>query len=123
MGPERRGEQHGVGDERERTHPGHRVTYGKPYNRIHELRPGDRIVVETDEGTYTYGFVSFRITTAADLGVLAPVPDKVGVVPTEQTGQWITLIACHPHFSARERYVAFARLAEFTPRAVGVPST
>lgn len=102
---------------------GHRVTYGKPYNRIHELRPGDRIVVETDDGTYTYTFASFRITTADDLGVLAPVPDKVGIEPTAETGRWITLIACHPHFSARERYVAFAELADFTPRSDGVPST
>ena len=102
---------------------GHRVTYGKPYNRIHELRPGDPIIVETDEGTYTYSFTSFRITTADDLGVLAPVPDKAGVDATSETGRWITLIACHPQFSARERYVAFAELADFTPRAGGVPST
>ncbi|MDO5697257.1 MAG: class E sortase [Dermatophilus congolensis] len=102
---------------------GHRVTYGKPYNRIHELRPGDRIVVETDDGTYTYSFVKFRITTADDLGVLAPVPDKVGVEATAETGRWITLIACHPQFSARERYVAFAEMTDFAPRAAGVPST
>ena len=102
---------------------GHRVTYGKPYNRIHELRPGDPIVVETDEGTYTYAFTSFRITTADDLGVLAPVPDEPGQAATTETGRWITLIACHPEFSARERYVAVAELAGFTPRVGGVPST
>src|SRR5690606_40138254 len=26
---------------------GHRTTYGAPFNRIHELQPGDRVVIET----------------------------------------------------------------------------
>ena len=32
----------------------HRTTYGKPFNRIADLQVGDAIVVEVEEGWYTY---------------------------------------------------------------------
>ena len=33
---------------------GHRVTHGEPLRRMPELRPGDRVIVETVAHTYTY---------------------------------------------------------------------
>ncbi len=92
---------------------GHRVTFGKPYNRIHELHAGDPIIVETAQGIYIYSYVRYRVTTPAEVEVLAPVPDKIGAKPTEA---WMTMVACHPQFSARERYVGFAKLVSAKPR-------
>lgn len=98
---------------------GHRVTYGKPYNLIHTLRPGDAIVVETSAGWSVYRYQRHRIVTPDQTQVLAPVPDRPGVEPTQA---WMTLVACHPPFSARERYVGYALLERFVPRDQGPPT-
>ncbi|RAE58046.1 class E sortase, partial [Burkholderia multivorans] len=55
---------------------GHRVTYGKPFNQIAKLRPGDEIVVQTKDGFYTYTFRNFDIILPDAVEVLAPVPDQ-----------------------------------------------
>ncbi len=98
---------------------GHRVTYGKPYNRIDELLRGDAVVVETPDGWSVYRVQRHRIVTPKQVEVIAPVPDRPGVTPTER---WMTMIACHPKFSARERYIAYAKLERFVPRADGPPT-
>lgn len=33
---------------------GHRTTYGRPFNRIEELKPGDQIILTTPKGKHTY---------------------------------------------------------------------
>ena len=33
---------------------GHRTTYGKPFNQIDRLKPGDALILETPIGTCTY---------------------------------------------------------------------
>lgn len=40
---------------------GHRVTYGKPFNRIDTLRKGDFVVVETSDGWSIYRHQRSRI--------------------------------------------------------------
>src|SRR5699024_6905328 len=55
---------------------GHRVTYGKPFNQIAELRPGDEIIVQTKDGFYTYTFRIFDIILPDAVEVLSPVPDE-----------------------------------------------
>ena len=97
---------------------GHRVTYGRPYHRIADLVPGDPIVVETRAGWSVYRYVRHRIVGPAQTEVVAAVPDRPG---RTATGAWMTLIACHPPFSARERYVGYALLDRFVPRAAGPP--
>ncbi len=99
---------------------GHRVTYGKPLNQIHQLRPGDEIVVQTAEGFYTYTFRNFEI-------VLPDATDVLSAVPTmpEYKGKdrIMTLTACNPMFSARERYIAYAELSDWQPAAEGAPDS
>lgn len=104
---------------------GHRTTYGAPFNRVDELLPGDEIRVRTVQGDHVY-----RVLSADE----AYSPDKIGglsdfVVPegTEGLGHiivgpeatWvlgdfgdnrITLTACHPKYSARERIIVAAVL-------------
>lgn len=92
---------------------GHRTTYGKPFNRIHELRPGDLVVVETATAYSVYLVNDHAIVRPTQTDVLAAVPGEPGLEPTEG---WLTMTSCHPMFSARERYVVHARLSETIPR-------
>jgi sortase A len=50
--------------------------------------------------------------------VVAPVPGKPDAEPTERL---MTLTACHPMFSARERYIVHAELDSWQPRSAGAP--
>lgn len=92
---------------------GHRTTYGKPFNRIHELEPGDPIVVETATAYIVYLVDDHAIVRPTQTDVIAAVPGEPGLEPTEA---WLTMTSCHPMFSARERYVVHARLSETVPR-------
>ncbi len=95
---------------------GHRVTYGKPFNRIAELQPGDPIVIETRTTWYVYRMVSHSIVSPLQVDVVAPVPNRPGVVPTQPM---MTMTACHPKFSARQRYVVFSQLAQTIAKTAG----
>ena len=97
---------------------GHRVTYGKPFNRVEELQVGDALVVQTPDTWYVYTVASTEVVTPADVQVIAPVPGAPGEVPTAAA---MTLTTCHPMFSARERYVVHADLAYWMPVAEGTP--
>lgn len=99
---------------------GHRVTYGKPLNQIHQLRPGDEIIVQTADGYYTYTFRNFEIVLPDATEVLSAVP----MMPEYKGKDRImTLTACNPMFSARERYVAYAELTDWTPVGDGAPES
>ena len=73
---------------------GHRTTYSKPFNRINELVPGDEISFQTPDGTFVYRMTKFEIVKPTDVWIVQPTPDAT-----------ITLFACHPPGSARQRYV------------------
>lgn len=98
---------------------GHRVTYGKPFNQIAELQPGDPVVVETENAWYVYRMRSNLIVTPDRVDVVAPVPEQPGVEPTERL---LTLTACHPMFSARERFIVHAVFDRWQPKSAGEPA-
>jgi sortase A len=98
---------------------GHRTTYGRPLHDIDTLRKGDKVVVETRTGYSVYAVDRHEIVLPTQVEVIAPVPDKPGAKPN---GAWLTLTACHPKYSAAERYVVFAKLVRTYPRAQGLPS-
>jgi sortase A len=88
---------------------GHRTTHGAPFLDIDQLEPGDEILVETVEGSFTYvvegqddgagGMIGHRIVEPSEVSVLADRGDTR-----------LTLTACHPKYSARERIVVTATL-------------
>lgn len=96
---------------------GHRVTYGKPFNQIAELRPGDPVVVETRTAWFVYRVQRHEIVTPDRVDVIAPVPEHQTATPTERI---MTMTACHPMYSARERYVVFSLLESRLPKTAGV---
>ena len=105
---------------------GHRVTYGKPLNQIAELKTGDAVVVRvTDAKTkfdvwYVYKVTDSQIVTPDHVETIAAVPNKPGVQPTADD-RWLTLTACHPMWSAKERYVTHAKLDYWMPASEGTP--
>ncbi len=105
---------------------GHRVTYGKPLNQIADLKNGDSIVVRvTDKAKdfdvwYVYKVTDSQIVTPDKIETIAPVPNQPGVQPTAED-RWLTLTACHPMWSAKERYVTHAKLDYWMPASEGTP--
>lgn len=79
---------------------GHRTTYGKPFENLQMLKPGDTIVLETPIGSCTYKMVKPPfVVVPTDTSVVAATP-----VPM------LTLTTCHPKGSARERLIIQAEL-------------
>ncbi|MGB8649939.1 MAG: class E sortase [Mycobacteriales bacterium] len=81
---------------------GHRTTFGRPFNHLDEMKPGDEVILETPFKIYHYvvvpafgGHSNPWVTTPKDFGVVAQVPGK----------HWLTLTTCHPKGSARKRLV------------------
>jgi sortase A len=87
---------------------GHRTTYGAPFNRIDELEAGDEILVTTLQGSFRYR-VSEQLIVS---------PDQVEVLDDFGDNR-LTLTACHPKYSARQRIVVVAALEG--PAAPGPP--
>lgn len=98
----------------------HRTTWGKPFNRIADLKVGDAIVVETADGWYTYRFRTLEYVTPDDAQVLLPVPEQLDVIPTVG---YITLTSCSPMYSMSERIIAYGVFDTFTPRSAGEPAS
>jgi sortase A len=76
---------------------GHRTTYGAPFWSLNELREGDKIVLETEYGIFTYRMTHSRIIDPSDGSVLEDTKR-----PT------LVLTTCNPRFSAAERLIVFA---------------
>jgi sortase A len=100
---------------------GHRTTYGAPFHRIDELDPGDEIEVATVQGEFTY-----RVLSASELSEdmpfdVEPGQEDAGHFVIGPKDSWIlddygdnriTLMACHPKYSARQRIVTVGELVD-----------
>ncbi|MFF5262465.1 class E sortase [Actinomadura viridis] len=93
---------------------GHRTTYSAPFNRVGELRTGDRILIDTREKQFVYQVTGRKIVKPTAVEVTAPVPFRPGDRPTDRL---ITLTTCHPKYSDAERMIIFGRLTSEIPRA------
>ena len=85
---------------------------------IADLEAGDAIVVETDEAFYVYETTESHVVDPGAVEVIAPVPGDSEAEPSQAM---LTLTACHPMYSARERYIVHAEFAYWTERADGIP--
>ena len=98
---------------------GHRAGHGNPLINIDAIREGDVMVVETRSGYAVYRAQRHTIVPPTSVDVVAAVPQKPGVKPTEA---WFTLTSCDPRFSSTNRYIVFAKLERVIPRAEGLPA-
>jgi len=78
---------------------GHRTTYLAPFRHIDEIQNGDEIRLEMPYAAFTYTVQRHQIVDPSDVGIIKPVgyPQLV-------------LTACHPPYSAAQRYAIFAKL-------------
>lgn len=120
--------QRGIGHHVDTTEPGqlgnfalagHRNTYAAPLGDIDQLEPGNKIIVETKFGWYTYALDKSVIINPWESWILDPVPgEPPGTKPTEAL---ITIYSCHPKYSTAQRYVWFGHLVSETPKSDGPP--
>jgi len=81
---------------------GHRTTYGAPFRKLDDLVEGDII-----ELALPYGIARYAVSR-----VIIVYPDEVEEVA--QLGrEQVSLAACHPFYSARQRIVAQGELVSF----------
>ena len=96
---------------------GHRTTYGAPFNRIDELLPGDEIRLTSILGTFVYRVMD-PLTAYPDH---ADEVDELGEghIIVRPSDTWVlgdfgdnrvTLTACHPKLSSRQRIIVAAEL-------------
>ncbi|WP_169741777.1 class E sortase [Nocardioides aequoreus] len=100
----------------------HRVTHGEPLRRMPELRPGDEVIVETAEATFTYELdtdPNELVIPFTGVWVLDDVPRNPdgGVQPAQEAGQrLITLTTCSELFHTDDRMIAFGHLVDRQPK-------
>lgn len=83
---------------------GHRTTYGAPFKRINEIEEGDAIRLEMPYGDFTYRVTGSEIVDPTDVDIV------------DETGEErLVLTACHPLYSAAQRYAVFADLERVEP--------
>ena len=97
----------------------HRTTYGKPFNRIAEIKKDDYLIVQTETAWYVYRATGHDIVRPTQVEVIAPVPNDPNA---DSDGHYITMTSCHPMFSATHRYVVWGELEYWSPVGNGVPA-
>ncbi|WP_434592656.1 class E sortase [Streptomyces sp. A5-4] len=98
---------------------GHRNTHGEPFRHINRLKPGDAIVVETQDTYYTYEMASILPqTTPRNVSVLRPVPTGSGFTGP---GRYLTLTTCTPEFTSTFRMIVWGKMVDERPRGKGRP--
>jgi sortase A len=98
---------------------GHRTTHGEPFADIDRLGDGDAVVVETASRWLTYVVTGAEIVEPSRGEVLLPVPGRPGAEPEVAV---LTLTTCHPRYSAAQRLVVSAVLAQDRDKAAGPPA-
>lgn len=81
---------------------GHRTTYGRPFNQLDRLRPGDEIIFETPIGSCTY---------KVDRQPFVIAPTDLSVLDATSAPS-VTLTTCHPKGSARQRLIVKGQLVD-----------
>ncbi len=80
---------------------GHRTTHGAPFRHLDSLVPGDEIIFRMDGTKYVYRVVETLIVLPTDTWIA-----------DQDYSRTVTLFACHPAGSARQRIVVKGELAE-----------
>jgi sortase A len=97
----------------------HRSAYGGGMHEIGRLRLGDAIHIQTRDGWYTYRFRDLEYVTPETTEVLAPVPHRPELAPTDRI---VTLTSCNPLYSTAERIIAYGVLESWQPASAGAPA-
>jgi sortase A len=88
---------------------GHRTTFGAPFRHIDSLRRDDSITVALPYATFHYRVFAHEIVDNDDWSIIR-----------DRGFDTLVLSACHPLYSAKQRWVVYARLVRVDP-AGGTP--
>lgn len=94
---------------------GHRVTHGEPFARLPDLRPDDRILVETRDATYTYEVTNDPrelVVQPSETWVVDPVPTPPGQRAGAPTNALLTFTTCEDLFRSSDRMVLFGQMVD-----------
>lgn len=97
---------------------GHRGSHGAPFADLPSLRVGDAVVIETQEGWFTYRYRNLEYVQPDGVNVLLPLPQQPQV---EATDRIITMTTCSPRYGFSERAIAYGVFESFTPRTDAGP--
>lgn len=97
---------------------GHRGSHGAPFADLPSLRVGDAVVIEMQEGWFTYRFRNLEYVQPDGVNVLLPLPQQPQV---EATDRVITMTTCSPRYGFSERAIAYGVFESFTPRTDAGP--
>jgi sortase A len=107
----------------------HRITHGEPFRDMPDLRPGDEVIIETSDATYTYVLdtnpndlvVPFTESWVIDQVPVPPEGEAPPGMPTFDSSRpkkaLITLTTCSELFHTDNRLVAFGHLVSTTPKS------
>ncbi|MEL7158067.1 MAG: sortase, partial [Actinomycetota bacterium] len=90
---------------------GHRTTHGAPFADLDRLQPDDEIHFDTPTGRFTYRVLAQPTGDGDVRGHRIVDPAAVEVI-ADHGDDRLTLTACHPKFSARQRIVVAAVLVD-----------
>ncbi|MFJ8138635.1 class E sortase [Streptomyces sp. NPDC096013] len=97
----------------------HRNTHGEPFRYINQLKPGDEVVVETQDTYYVYKMTkTLPVTSPSNTSVIDPIPKGSGFT---KPGRYITLTTCTPEFTSKYRLIVWGKMVEQRPRSKGKP--
>lgn len=86
---------------------------------LDQLRPGDPVVVETAQSWFVYTVTQSEVVLPNAVQVVAPVPNKPGLAPTQAM---LTLTTCNPKFNNYQRLIVHALLANTMDKTAGKPA-
>ncbi len=86
---------------------GHRTTYLSPLRKINEIEDGDEVRVELPYAAFTYEVQKHEIVDPSAVHIVDPVGYER-----------VVLTACHPLYSAAQRYAVFAKLKSIDTFAI-----
>ena len=92
---------------------GHRTTFGAPFGDIDAVKPGDEITATTPAGEFVYLVTGSQIVNPNEYGAVIPT--------TDTTRATLTLVSCHPEYTAKQRIIVFADLVGERSAAVSEP--
>jgi sortase A len=79
---------------------GHRTTYLHPFFNLDRMKVGDKIMLETKWGSFTYQLDREQAVPA----------DTTSIVVSKPGTHQLVLTTCNPKYSASQRLIAFAHL-------------
>lgn len=86
---------------------GHRTTYLAPFRKINEIEDGDEIRLEMPYAAFTYEVTTHEVVDPGDVEILEPIGYDQ-----------LVLTACHPLYSAAQRWAVFAKLTRIDTFAI-----